>query len=295
MALPVEPPARLRVGVVGTGRVGTVLAAALARAGHSVVGVTAGSIQSQRRVDQLLPGVARMPADDVVHAAGLVLLTVPDDVLRGLVAGLASADVWQPGQLLVHTSGAHGIGVLDAAAARGVIPLALHPAMTFAGRPEDLDRLAGASFGVTAPEEFRAVAETLVYEMGGDPVWVPELARPMYHAALTTGSNHLVTLVNDALDLLDHAGVEEPARLIAPLLSAALDNALRLRDGALTGPVSRGDAATVAAHIATLRKQAPVQVASYIAMARRTAQRAVSSGRISASQAAAVESALEAS
>jgi predicted short-subunit dehydrogenase-like oxidoreductase (DUF2520 family) len=295
MALPVEPPARLRVGVVGTGRVGTVLAAALARAGHSVVGVTAGSIQSQRRVDQLLPGVARMPADDVVHAAGLVLLTVPDDVLRGLVAGLASADVWQPGQLLVHTSGAHGIGVLDAAAARGVIPLALHPAMTFAGRPEDLDRLAGASFGVTAPEEFRAVAETLVYEMGGDPVWVPELARPMYHAALTTGSNHLVTLVNDALDLLDHAGVEEPARLIAPLLSAALDNALRLRDGALTGPVSRGDAATVAAHIAALRKQAPVQVASYIAMARRTAQRAVSSGRISASQAAAVESALEAS
>ena len=76
--------------------------------------------------------------------------------------------------------------------------------------------------------------------MGGDPVWVPELARPLYHAALTIGSNHLVTLVNDALDLLDHAGVEEPARLIAPLLSAALDNVLRLRDAALTGPVVAG-------------------------------------------------------
>ena len=103
--------------------------------------------------------------------------------------------------------------------------------------------------------------------MGGDPVWVPELARPIYHAALTTGSNHLVTLVNDALELLDRAGVEQPAHLIAPLLSAALDNVLRLGDGALTGPVSRGDSATVAAHVATLRERAPEQVASYIAMA----------------------------
>ncbi len=287
-----EPPARLRVGVVGAGRVGTVLASALARAGHSVVAVTAGSAASQRRVDALLPATPALPADDVVAAADLVLVTVPDDVLRGLVAGLAATDAWRPGQLVVHASGAHGIGVLDPAAARGVVPLALHPAMTFTGRSEDVDRLVGASFGVTAPEEFRPVAETLVYEMGGDPVWVPELARPTYHAALTTGANHLVTLVNDALDLLDRAGVEEPARLIAPLLSAALDNVLRLGDAALTGPVSRGDVATVASHLATLRAQAPEQLPSYIAMAARTSQRALASGRLSPAQAAALSEVL---
>jgi predicted short-subunit dehydrogenase-like oxidoreductase (DUF2520 family) len=292
MALPEEPPARLRVGVVGAGRVGTVLAAALARAGHTVVAVTSGSPQSQRRVDQLLPGVPSMAADEVVAASDLVLLTVPDDVLRDLVAGLAATDAWPMGQLLVHTSGAHGIGVLDAAAARGVIPLALHPAMTFTGRREDLDRLSGATFGVTAQDEMRPVAETLVYEMGADPVWVPELARPIYHAALTTGANHLVTLVNDALDLLTRAGVEQPAQVIAPLLSAALDNVLRLGDAALTGPVSRGDAATVATHVATLRAQAPEQVSSYIAMARRTTERARASGRLNAEQAAALEAVL---
>ncbi len=234
-----------------------------------------------------------MGADEVVAASELVLLTVPDDVLRDLVAGLAATDAWRPGQLLVHTSGAHGIGVLDAAAARGVIPLALHPAMTFTGRREDLDRLSGATFGVTAPDELRPVAETLVYEMGAEPVWVPELARPIYHAALTTGSNHLITLVNDSLDLLTRAGVEQPAQVIAPLLSAALDNVLRLGDAALTGPVSRGDAATVAAHVATLRAQAPEQVASYVAMARRTAERALASGRLTAGQASAIEKALE--
>ncbi|HEX9230300.1 MAG TPA: DUF2520 domain-containing protein, partial [Jatrophihabitantaceae bacterium] len=192
-------PARLRVGVVGAGRVGAVLGAALARVGHEVVAVSAVSRDSVRRAERLLPGVAILPPQEVVSAAEFVLLAVPDDALRPLVSGLATTDAWQPGQLAAHTSGAVGIGVLDPAAARGVLPLALHPVMTFAGRPEDLDRLAGATFGVTAPDELRPVAEALVVEIGGEPVWVPELARPLYHAALTIGANHLTTLVNDAV------------------------------------------------------------------------------------------------
>jgi predicted short-subunit dehydrogenase-like oxidoreductase (DUF2520 family) len=272
------PPARLRVGVVGTGRVGSVLGAALARAGHEVVAASGVSEQSRRRAERFLPGVPIQPPDEVVAAAQFVLLAVPDDVLRPLVSGLAATGAWQPAQLVAHTAGSHGIGVLDPASARGVVPLALHPVMTFAGRPEDLDRLAGASFGVTAPDGFRPVAEAIVVEMGGEPIWVPELARPLYHTALTLGANHLVTLVNDALDLLDGAGVEHSARLIAPLLSAALDNALRLRDGAMTGPVSRGDSATIASHLRTLSGQP--QLASYRALARRTTERALDSGRL---------------
>src|SRR5690349_5086111 len=237
-------PARLRVGILGAGRVGSALGAALQRAGHPVVAVTAVSAQTRTRVERLLPSAEIRPADEVVEAAELVLVAVPDDALRPLVAGLAQTGAWRAGQLAAHTSGAHGIDVLDPAAARGVLALALHPAMTFAGRPEDVDRLVGASFGVTAPDELRPVAESLVLEMGGEPVWVPERARPLYHAALTVGSNHLVTLVNDAVSLLGDAGVAEPARLLAPLLSAALDNTLRLGDAALTGPVSRGDTAT---------------------------------------------------
>jgi predicted short-subunit dehydrogenase-like oxidoreductase (DUF2520 family) len=154
--------------------------------------------------------------------------------------------------------------------------------MTFAGRPEDVDRLVGASFGITAPEELRPVAESLVVEMGGEPVWVPESARALYHASLTVGANHLVTLVNDALSLLGDAGVADPGRLLAPLLSAALDNTLRLGDAALTGPVSRGDTATLAVHLRTLRAAAPDVVDSYVALARRTAARAHASGRLAA-------------
>lgn len=281
-------PARLRVGVVGVGRVGATLGAALLRAGHEVVAASGVSDESRARAQQWLPGVPLLPVDETVAAAELVLLAVPDDALRPLVRGLADTDAWRCGQLAAHTSGAEGIGVLDPAAARGVLPLALHPVMTFTGRSEDLDRLEGASFGVTALDSLRPVAELLVVEMGGEPVWVPEPARALYHAALSVASNHLVTLVNDSLSMLAGAGVTEPARLVAPLLSASLDNVLRLGDAALTGPVSRGDIATVAAHVDTLSRAAPDALAAYRAMARRTAERAEAAGRLTPQQARAV-------
>ncbi|MDQ1743702.1 MAG: hypothetical protein QOE23_2041 [Pseudonocardiales bacterium] len=275
---------RLRVAVVGIGRVGSVLGAALGRAGHQLVAGTGVSAESQRRAARLLPGVALMPADEAVGQADLVLLTVPDSELAGLISGLAATGAWQTGQLAVHTSGANGVAIFDPATAAGVVGMALHPVMTFAGRPEDLQRLDGAAFGVTAPEEFRPVAETLVIELGGEPVWVPESARPGYHAALSMGSNHLVTLVNDSRDVLAAAGVENPTRLLAPLLSASLDNALRLADDALTGPVSRGDRGTLEAHIHALRGTAYLQ--PYLAMALRTMQRAHAAGRLTRQQCA---------
>ena len=271
---------RLDVGVVGFGRVGSILATALAAAGHRVRAVTAVSAASKKRVERLLPGTAIRSPEEVVGAAGLVLLTVPDDELPGLVSGLASAGAWRSGQIVVHTSGAHGLEVLNPAAAYGALPLALHPAMTFTGRAEDVDRLAGTVFGITAPPDYRPVAETLVMEMRAESVWVPEHARALYHAALSHAANHVVTLLCDATDLLAHAGVETPVRVLTPLITAAVDNALRLSDAALTGPVSRGDAATVAAHVRALVREDPAVLPSYAAMARRTAERAAAAHRI---------------
>lgn len=280
--LPPAPaaPARLRVGVIGAGRVGAVLGAALSAAGHDVVAAAGLSTASGQRAARLLPGVPLLPADEVVAAADLVVLTVPDDTLPGLVSGLAETGAWRPGQLAFHTSGAHGLTVLGPAERAGVLSLALHPAMTFSGAPEDADRLIGAPFGVTSRPEHRPVAETLVLEMGGEPFYVAEQDRGLYHAALVTGANHLVTLVAEAADLLRGAGVDDPARVLGPLLTAALDNGLRRGDQALTGPVSRGDVGTVQRHLETLTDRAPEAVASYVAMARRTAERALASGRL---------------
>jgi predicted short-subunit dehydrogenase-like oxidoreductase (DUF2520 family) len=273
-----ERPARLTVGVVGVGRVGSVLAAALQLAGHRIVAASAVSDASRARADDTLPGTPILDPPSVVGLAELVLLTVPDDALPALVEGLAGAGAFRPGQLVVHTSGRFGVDVLAPATRAGALPLALHPVMTFTGRPEDLSRLDGCSFGVTAPTALRPIAEVLVVEMGGEPEFVAEEMRALYHAALAGGANHLTTLVNESAALLSRCGVEHPARMLGPLLGAALDNALRAGDQALTGPVARGDAGTVAAHLRELRKVSPEGLAAYVAMARLTADRALAAG-----------------
>jgi predicted short-subunit dehydrogenase-like oxidoreductase (DUF2520 family) len=277
-----QHPAELAVGVVGAGRAGTALAVALRRAGHRIAAVSAVSATSLRRVEDRLPGTPVLRPEEVIAAADLVLLTVPDDVLPGLVAGLATTGVPLAGRLLAHASGRHGLAVLAPAVREGALPLALHPVMTFTGRPDDVDRLTGISFGVTAPEPLQPVAEALVVEMGGEPVLIAEEDRDLYHAALAGAANYLVTLVVQASDLLAAAGVGNPSRMLGPLLSAALDNALRLGDTALTGPVARGDADTVAGHLAALRAAAPDALPAYLALARLTADRALASGMLAA-------------
>jgi predicted short-subunit dehydrogenase-like oxidoreductase (DUF2520 family) len=273
------------VGVVGVGRVGSVLGAALSRAGHRVVAASAVSDASRRRAVNLLPDVPLRTPDEVAGAAELVLIAVPDDALEPLVAGLATAGAFRPGQLVAHTSGAHGLSVLAPARRAAALPLCLHPVMALSGAPEDLDRLSGAVFGITAEDSLLPVAQTLVLEMGGEPVVVPDDARALYHAALAFSSNYLMTLAISATDLLRGAGVEQPERLLAPLLGAALDNALRRGDSALVGPVARGDAGTVGAHLAVLRDSAPELLPAYVALARLTAERALASGRLDASAA----------
>ena len=273
-----QHPARLKVGIIGPGRVGTALGVAMTRAGHEVVAVAAVSDISVRRAREHFPAAVLTEPAGVVEAADLVLLTVPDDTLPGLVSGLVAIGAPVQGRLLAHTSGRYGITVLDPATRQGALPLALHPVMTFTGRSDDLQRMRGISYGVTAPDQLRPVAEVLVIEMDGEPVFIAEEHRDLYHAALASAANHLVTLVTEACDLLQAAGAANPARMLSPLLYAALDNALRLGDAGLTGPVARGDAGTVAGHLAALRDAAPEALAVYVALARLTADRALAAG-----------------
>ncbi|MGW4089937.1 Rossmann-like and DUF2520 domain-containing protein [Nocardia sp. NPDC004750] len=283
-------PARLTVGIVSAGRVGSALGVALERAGHVVFGVCAISDASVRRARTRLPDSEILPIEQVAARSELLLLAVPDAELPGLVRGLAGAEVVRPGTIVAHTSGANGVGVLAPLAEIGALPLAIHPAMTFTGHDEDVNRLGNACFGITAADEVGyAIAQSLVIEMGGEPVRVPEENRPLYHAALAHGSNHLVTVIVDAVAALRAAlagpGLmgqqlvdEQPnglaERLLAPLASAALDNALRRGQSALTGPVARGDADAVAAHLTALASVDAKLAEAYRALSLRTAERA---------------------
>ena len=274
-------PGRLGVGIISAGRVGAVLGSALRAVDHQVIGVHAVSAASRERAE-------------------LVLLAVPDDALAALVRGLADLGRWQPGQLVVHTSGRYGTGILEPARRLGAIPLALHPAMTFGGFSADVARLTGCPMAVTAPDAVLPIAQALAVELGGEPFVLPEASRPAYHAALAHGANHLVTLVGQAVRVLAAAGVEDGAATLGPLLAAALDRALTEgAELALTGPVSRGDAGTVRSHVEALGallddESRPLDdvVDAYRALARATTRRAEDAGRITGRQAEEVRGAL---
>ena len=270
----------IRVGVVGAGRVGAVVAAALQAAGHQVTAVAGESAASRTRIETLLPGVHVDKPTAVARSCDLLLLTVPDDMLANVVTMLAAAGAIRPGQSVVHTSGKHGLAVLAPAADLGAHVLAMHPAMTFTGTDVDLERLDGCVYGVTAAPDTQALAETLVADLGGRMMRVDEDRRTLYHAGLAHGANHLVTLVAQAMDLLRESGSDDPAGTLRPLLTAALDNALTYGDAALTGPIVRGDVETVRAHVADIAATSPGTLESYVVMARATANRAVVDGRL---------------
>jgi predicted short-subunit dehydrogenase-like oxidoreductase (DUF2520 family) len=290
-------PGRLGVGIIGTGKVGAVLGAALRGAEHAIIGVSAVSDASRERAETLLPGVPVLDVQDIVERAELVLLAVPDDALGPLVQGLAKLGAWQPGQLVAHTSGRFGVGILHPIRSVGAIPLALHPAMTFTGMSLDLTRLLDCTFGVTADAAMLPIAQALVVEMGAEPVAIAEGDRTIYHAALAHASNHLVTLVAQASQLLRELGVETPERTLGPLLRATLENALASGESALTGPVARGDTGTVAAHAEALREHDGGSggdiLDAYLAMARATARRAGSRGLLNPDQLEGIARALE--
>lgn len=276
---------RLSVGVIGAGRVGAVLAAKFRAAGHPVAAVSGRSAASRMRIATMLPGVEILEPVEVARISDVLVLSVPDDDLIAVAEELAAAGVVHPGQVVMHTSGRHGLEALASSSRQGARVVAFHPAMTFTGTDVDLART--CVYGLTAADADHELAEGLVADLGGTSMWVAEADRAMYHAALVHGANHLVTLVAQSMDLLRSAGAEDPAAVLGPLLSAALDNSLSFGDAALTGPVVRGDITTIRAHVdAFAQSHADAStVDAYLAMARATAHRAEASGRLGAGDA----------
>lgn len=222
---------RLGVGIIGAGKVGPVLGAALAGAGHAIVGVSAVGDDERDRVESILPGATIASVPDIIERSELVILAVPDDQLADLVSGLAAAGAWQPGQLVLHTAPGVGVSVLDPARAAGGIPLAVHPALAFTGTSIDLIRLREAWCAVTAPAPVLPIAQALVVEMGAEPIVVDEADRPAYAEAVSAASAFSTAIVGQAIDGLRAIGIDEPGRVLGAVVRSAVENALREASG----------------------------------------------------------------
>jgi predicted short-subunit dehydrogenase-like oxidoreductase (DUF2520 family) len=265
--VPSPPTDRLppsRVAVVGPGRVGTTLAAALTRAGHRVVAVGGGSEASRARFTAAIAGCRPFRgAADAARTGDLVVVTTPDDVLADVVTDLVVADAVGEDDRVVHLSGAHGLEPLRRAMLAGARVAACHPAQTLPGDRTDPDVLLGVAWAVTCPARDRGWAHDLVEQLGGQPHEVADADRVLYHAALTVGSNGVAAAAAVARQLLLAARVDDPVAFLRPLVAASTGNVLAHGAGAITGPVVRGDAGTVRAHLERLRADAPGLAEAY--------------------------------
>jgi len=217
---------RLGVGIIGAGKVGPVLGAALAGAGHAIVGIAAVSERNLERAQALLD-VPVLEIPQLIERSELVILAIPEKEIEQLVAGLAATGAWQPGQIVMHTAPGLGFLALGAATAAGAIPLAVHPAMAFTGTSMDLVRLRESYCAVTAPTPVLPIGQALVVEMGAEPIIIAEVDRPAYAEAIATATSFSAAIVGQAVGLLSGIGIEHPGAVLGPLVRASVENALQ--------------------------------------------------------------------
>jgi predicted short-subunit dehydrogenase-like oxidoreductase (DUF2520 family) len=231
-------PGRLEVGLVGTAPELAIMGLALAGAGHFPWVITEPAPADRERVVSMLRGVSIQSPAEVVAATELVIIGAgTDETVAEIVESLV--DSWRPGQIVLHTSAEFGIGVLEPATRKGVIPLAVHPVLAFTGTSLDLHRMKDAHFAVTAPTVALPIAQALVVEMGGEPFVVAEEDRAAYADAVATVGSFSRAIVDQATFRLHEIGVEHPGAVLRALAHSAVEEALRASSDGAVDPIGR--------------------------------------------------------
>lgn len=248
----------IAIAVIGAGRLGTTLGRALAEKGLSVAALTcrrkASAAESRAIIGQ---GRALTDNAAAVRTAEVIFLCLPDEVIPGVVRRLARSRVDWPAKTVFHTSGLLPARVLEPLRTKGAAVASFHPVQAFSSKRTRPEHFRGISFGLEGDREALALARILVRRLGGRALAIPEKAKPLYHAALTFSSNFFVVLQDAAARLLKEANIPEnkAAGLLLPLLQGTLRNVKELNTArSLTGPLVRGDAASVRAHLEALER-----------------------------------------
>lgn len=250
-----------RVVLIGPGRLGQAIANLLCEAGYdlrALIGRNPVRALSAAR----FAGRREAASTDLARAAEgeIVFLAVPDDAIGEMAALLRRQGFLAPGAVLVHFSGIHRAAILLGKEGPALEALSIHPLQTFPDAVIGVQTLPGSPFAVEGSESVLPLAERLVRDLGGIPFRIAGEQKALYHAAACIASNYLVTLVATAGDLLATCGFERESafRLFAPLLRGTLNNLTVLGpEGALTGPIARGDARTVEKHLQALAELPP--------------------------------------
>ncbi len=239
------------IGIIGAGRLGASLAMALEAAGYRVVAVASRSAGSAASLAARLGEATALSSRRLAETCELVFITVPDSQIASVSAELK----WNAGQAVVHCSGALGLDALARAADAGARTGFLHPLQSFSSREGEPERFRGIVCGVEGAPPLGSTLERIAADLGAGVVRLEGVDRARYHAAAVFASNYAVALMAAARRAWELAGLppDQARPALAPLLLGAASNvAERELAAALTGPIARGDAATIERQLAAL-------------------------------------------
>jgi predicted short-subunit dehydrogenase-like oxidoreductase (DUF2520 family) len=267
-----------KIAIIGLGRVGLALALLLGRNPGRQLQVYD---RNPERIEELCGRLSgELPARVVVTAdapaamrgVGLVFLAVQDRFLAPLAAELAAAEVAPDGVRIAHLSGSlTAAAALGPLAGRGAVIFSLHPLQSLADVEGAVKGLAGSWFTFEGDERGLAAAREIVADLGGRLVPLKAEDKPLYHAAAVVASNFFIALEDFAIRLMSGIGVDEESarQMLLPLIRGSFENLERQAPlAALTGPIVRGDDATIAAHLEALGEKFPEEVETYRQLAR---------------------------
>lgn len=262
------------LGIVGAGKAGSTLARLWSQRGYRIIAVNSRTPAHMHALADQVTARAVPSALEVLRAADLTLLTVPDDVIVPLSQAIAAENPDLRAKAVIHTSGSHGIDSLYTLAERGALVGGLHPAFPFADIETSILRLPGAAFAIeTRDEPLRRWLYQMAAALDGHILAIPPGQKALYHAALTIASNYAVTLYAAAERILLELGAnpQAAAQALNVLVGATADN-LRAKGipDALTGALVRGDVGTVQAHLKALAPFDPDLAQLYRELARLT-------------------------
>ncbi|MEP7290904.1 MAG: DUF2520 domain-containing protein [Chloroflexota bacterium] len=261
-------PVKPSLAIVGAGKVGATLARLCFARGYGIETVYSRTFGHAEALATRVGAQAVETADEVRGV--LALIAVPDDAVGATAEALKGFN----GRAAVHTSGVHDANALEVLAARGVQVGGLHPVYPFTDVERSIAGLPGATFAVEASDEpLKGWLGELVVALDGWMLVIPAGGKALYHAALAMMSSYTVTLYALAEKLLLGLGAEKTAadHALVGLLAGAVEN-LRVQGipNALTGPLTRVDVKTIAAHMDALGAVAPQIAEAYQQLARLT-------------------------
>jgi predicted short-subunit dehydrogenase-like oxidoreductase (DUF2520 family) len=265
---------RKKIGIIGAGKVGTAVGVLLARAGYTIAFIYDIDLSRAEAAGHKMGGCASV-RDVTTESpnADILFITTPDRLIGAVADDIAARGGIRPGHIVVHTSGSLTSDVLKPVRAHGASAASLHPLQTFADFEQAVQNIPGSVFCLEGDEQALGELRKMITVFNGVEISIPKQQKALYHAGAVVASNYLVTVVWSAVMLLETIGMDgkTAVKALMPLVEGTLSNIKALGvPAALTGPIARGDATTIADHITAMKETRPDLLEFYRVMGRLT-------------------------